>query len=62
MVASALAALLSPTRITVPALLEIEPMRPDTGARIWVKVIWVCTLALAASSASSCASAALSVV
>jgi hypothetical protein len=36
MVASALVVVLSPMRTTVPALLEIEPMRPETGARISV--------------------------
>ena len=62
MVASVLVAVLSPTRTTVPTLLAIDPMRPDTGARISVNVSWVCTLALAASSASSWASAAFRVV
>ena len=57
MVASVLLTELSPTRTTAPALLAIEPMRPETGARISVKVSRVWTLAFAASSASSWASA-----
>ena len=36
MTASVAVAVLSATRTTVPALLLIEPMRPDTGARISV--------------------------
>ena len=36
MVASTLVTVLSPMRTTVPALLAIEPMRPETGARISV--------------------------